>query len=142
VRRFRLPSFVLIDGMFKEPFPILHVQDPERSARFYLDNFGFEQTFRWPEEGALEFAFLRLGETGIGIASTAAPDLPDWPHDRPTGSFQLCIYTDDTDAAAGRLVAQGVRQVTAPREMEWGEKLAFFEDPDGNLIHVTAVTAS
>jgi hypothetical protein len=23
--------------------------------------------------------------------------------------------------------------------MPWGEKLAFFEDPDGNLIHVTAV---
>jgi hypothetical protein len=23
--------------------------------------------------------------------------------------------------------------------MAWGEKLAFFEDPHGNLIHVTAV---
>jgi lactoylglutathione lyase len=126
--------------MFREPFPILHVQDPECSARFYCDNFGFAQTFRWPEEGALEFAFLRLGETGIGIASAAAPDLPDRPRDRPIGSFQLCIYTDDTDAAAERLVAQGVTQLTPPRVMGWGEKLAFFEDPDGNLIHITAVT--
>jgi hypothetical protein len=23
--------------------------------------------------------------------------------------------------------------------MPWGEELAFFQDPDGNLIHVTAV---
>ena len=23
--------------------------------------------------------------------------------------------------------------------MPWGEKLAFFEDPDGNLVHVTSV---
>jgi len=23
--------------------------------------------------------------------------------------------------------------------MPWGEKPAFFEDPDGNLLHVTAV---
>jgi catechol 2,3-dioxygenase-like lactoylglutathione lyase family enzyme len=75
--------------VFREPFPILHVQDPERSARFYCDNFGFEQTFRWPKEGPLEFAFLQLGETGIGVASTAAPALPDWPQDRGTGSFQL-----------------------------------------------------
>jgi lactoylglutathione lyase len=128
--------------VFREPFPILHVQDPERSARFYCDNFGFEQTFRWPKEGPLEFAFLQLGETGIGVASTAAPPLPDWPQDRGTGSFQLCVYTDDTDAAAERLVARGVKQVTAPRAMAWNEKLAFFEDPDGNLIHVTAVTGS
>jgi lactoylglutathione lyase len=128
--------------MFREPFPILHVQDVDRSARFYRDNFGFEQTFRFPVEGPLEFAFLQLGETGIGVASAAAPALPDWPMDREIGSFQLCIYADDTDAAAERLRARGVKQLTAPREMEWGEKLAFFEDPDGNLIHVTAVTAA
>jgi catechol 2,3-dioxygenase-like lactoylglutathione lyase family enzyme len=77
---------------------------------------------------------------GYWIASAAAPDLPDRPRDRPIGSFQLCIYTDDTDAAAERLVAQGVTQLTPPRVMGWGEKLAFFEDPDGNLIHITAVT--
>jgi catechol 2,3-dioxygenase-like lactoylglutathione lyase family enzyme len=127
--------------MFREPFPILHVEDVERSVRFYSDNFGFEQTFRFPEEGPLEFAFLQLGDTGIGMASGAPPPVPDWPVDRKTGSFQLCIYTDDTDAAAEQLRTRGVKQITAPREMEWGEKLAFFEDPDGNLIHVTAVTA-
>ena len=49
------------------------------------------------------------------------------------------MYADDTDAAAARLRALGVTQLTAPRAMPWGEKLAFFEDPDGNLIHVTAV---
>jgi lactoylglutathione lyase len=125
--------------MFREPFPILHVEQPERSVRFYRECFGFEEQMRWPEDGPLEFAFLRMGETGIGIASTAAPELPDWPSERHLGSFQLCIYTDDTDAAAGRLVAQGVTQLTAPYEAPWGETLAFFEDPDGNLIHVTAV---
>jgi lactoylglutathione lyase len=128
--------------MFREPFPILHVQDVERSARFYSDNFGFDQTFRSPEVGPLEFAFLQLGETGIGVASRAQPTLPDWPEGRETGSFELCIYTDDTDAAAERLRARGVKQLTVPREMESGEKLAFFEDPDGNLIHVTAVSSA
>ena len=128
--------------MFREPFPILHVSDVERSVRFYTESFGFEVAFRFPDEGALEFAFLKLGETGIGIGRAVPPPLPDWPASQPLGSFQLCIYADDTDAAAERLRALGVRQVTAPREMPWGEKLAFFEDPDGNLIHVAAVLES
>jgi lactoylglutathione lyase len=125
--------------MFREPFPILHVSDVERSVALYTKAFDFEIAFRWPDEGPLEFAFLKLGETGIGIGRTEPPALPDWPAEREVGSFQLCIYADDTDAAAERLRSLGVRQVTAPRAMPWGEKLAFFEDPDGNLIHVTAV---
>jgi lactoylglutathione lyase len=127
--------------MFREPFPILHVDDVERSVRFYVECFGFEVGFRWPEEGPLAFAFLELGVTGIGIASREAPDLPDWPSGRETGAFQLCIYTDDTDAAAERLVSRGADQLTVPRTQPWGERLAFFADPDGNLIHVTAMVA-
>jgi catechol 2,3-dioxygenase-like lactoylglutathione lyase family enzyme len=125
--------------VFREPFPILHVDDVERSARFYTESFGFEVAFRFPDEGPLEFAYLRLGETGIGIGGRKPPAVPDWPAEQDLGNFQLCLYTDDTDAAAARLRALGVNQLTEPRAMAWGEKLAFFEDPDGNLIHVTAV---
>jgi lactoylglutathione lyase len=120
--------------MFREPFPILHVSDVERSVALYTEAFGFELAFRWPDEGALEFAFLKLGETGIGIGRAEPPPLPDWPSGRELGSFQLCIYADDASVAAGHLRSLGLRQVTVPREMPWGEKLAFFEDPDGNLI--------
>jgi lactoylglutathione lyase len=125
--------------MFREPFPILHVSDVERSVALYTEAFGFELGFRFPAEGPIEFAYLKLGDTGIGIGRAVPPPLPDWPAKRELGAFQLCIYADDTDAAAERLCSLGLRQLTEPREMPWGEKLAFFEDPDGNLIHVTAV---
>ena len=82
---------------------------------------------------------MKLGETGIGIGRAVPPPLPDWPADRDLGSFQLCIYTDDARVAAERLRSLGLTQVTAPRDMPWGERLTFFEDPDGNLIHVTSV---
>lgn len=124
--------------MFREPFPILHVSEVERSVRFYRECFGFELRFRWPAEGPLEFAFLALGASGIGVASQSAPDLPDWPRERDLDSFQLCVYTDDADTASERLEGLGARRVTASREMPWGEKLVFFEDPDGNLLHVAA----
>ena len=124
--------------MFRTPFPILHSDDVARAIRFYCDTLDFTMAMRWPEEGAVEFAFLEMGDTGIGIASRQPPALPDWPADRGTGDFQLCIYTDDTAAAAARLRAAGAPQITAPRSMPWGETLAFFEDPDGNLVHITA----
>jgi lactoylglutathione lyase len=125
--------------MFREPFPILHVSDVERTVALYTDAFGFELGFRFPDEGAIEFVYLKLGEAGIGIGRAVPPPLPDWPAERDLGAFQLCIYADDVDAAAERLRTLGLKQITESRAMPWGEKLAFFEDPDGNLIRVTAV---
>jgi lactoylglutathione lyase len=125
--------------MFREPFPILHVSDVERAVALYTEAFGFEVTFRWPGEGVVEFAFLKLGDTGIGIGRAEPPAVPDWPVERDVGTFQLCVYTDDTAAIAEHLRHSGLEQLTAPREMPWGEKLAFFQDPDGILIHVTSV---
>ena len=124
--------------MFRTPFPILHTDDVDRAIRFYCDALDFAVSFRWPEEGPIEFAFLEMGETGIGISSRRPPAVPDWPPERELGAFQLCIYADDTAAAATRLRTAGAVQVTSPRSMPWGETLAFFEDPDGNLIHITA----
>jgi lactoylglutathione lyase len=114
---------------FKEAFPILYSDDVGRAADFYRSTFGFEQSFRWPAEGdELEFVFLRLPPLGIGIAKR-----------QPIGDedFQLCIYTDDLDAAAERLRAAGAEEVQPPQDMPWGERLTYFHDLDGNLLHVT-----
>ena len=125
---------------FSESFPIVYAGDVERSLAFYRDLLDFELTYRWPDEGRIDFAYLRLGDTGIGISSASAPaelhgraPVADSPV-----RFELCLYTDDTDAAAARMRAAGVRELRPPEDMPWGERLAYFEDPDGNPIHVAA----
>ncbi|MDP8910784.1 MAG: VOC family protein [Actinomycetota bacterium] len=117
---------------FREPFPILYVNDVARAADFYASTFGFDVAYRWPAEGALEFAFLRLEPLGIGIAARHGA-----AHNRGS-DFELCIYTDDVDAAAERLRAAGAEEVTAPADQPWGERLTYFRDADGHLLHVTA----
>ena len=117
---------------FREAFPILYVEDAARAAEFYASTFGFEVAYRWPAEGALEFAFLRLEPLGIGVASRRGA-----AHNRGR-DFELCIYTDDADAAAEQLRAAGAEEVTAPTDQPWGERLAYFRDGDGHLLHVTA----
>ena len=123
---------------FRTPFPILYTSDPQRSLEFYREAFGFELAFRWPADGELEYGYLTLGESGIGIGRAAAP-----LHGLPvtaTGParFELCIYTDDTDAAAARLRELGACELLPPTTQPWGERLCYFADPDGNPLHVTA----
>ena len=108
-------------------FPIVYSADVERSARFYAQAFGFEQTYRWPSEGGpLEYVALRRGDSHLGIGLGEG-----------RGGFELCLYVEDVDATAESLRTLGAREVAPPADQPWGERLAFFEDPDGHRLHVT-----
>jgi catechol 2,3-dioxygenase-like lactoylglutathione lyase family enzyme len=124
---------------FREAFPIVYAADVDRSVRFYCDLFGFEVVYRFPPEGELEFAFLRLEPLGIGVVSREAPErlLGRSPADGSPPRFELCIYADDVDRAADDLVRGGATLIVPPTDQPWGERLLFTEDPDGNPIQVT-----
>jgi lactoylglutathione lyase len=124
---------------FRDAFPIVYVQDVERSLAFYAAAFGFVPHFRWPEQGVAEFVALSLEDQALGLAAASDEPLHGLPI-ATTGPtrFELCIYTDDTDDAARRLRALGARELRAPEDMPWGERLCYFADPDGNPLHVTA----
>jgi lactoylglutathione lyase len=116
---------------FREPFPIVKVEDVERAAAFYISTFGFDRTFGWPAEGEATFVFLTLDPLGIALAARAGDD--DSGRD-----VDLWIYADDVDEAADRLRAAGAKEVLAPTDQPWGERMCSFRDPDGYLIHVGA----
>jgi lactoylglutathione lyase len=113
---------------FREPFPILYVDDVGRSIRFYTESLGFEVSYRWPQDGETVFAFLRLDPLGIAV-SRRAPE-------HKGRDFELCLYTDDADRAAGQLRSAGAEEVQAPQDEPWGERRTYFRDPDGHLVHV------
>jgi lactoylglutathione lyase len=127
--------------MFRDPFPIVYAANVARSVAFYRDLLGFEPGYRWPPEGPeLHFQVLRLGDYAIAVARFAAPERL-YGRKPVAGSpprFELCLYCDDTNEAAGRLRAGGARELRPPEDMPWGERLAYFEDPDGNAIQITA----
>jgi lactoylglutathione lyase len=121
---------------FREAFPILYVDDVERASRLYTSALGFLEGYRFPPvgEGAAAFVFLRLEPLGIALAARSG----DPERFNPGGDFELCIYTDDVDAAAEGLRAAGCDEVRPPTDEPWGERRAYFRDSDGHLLHVTA----
>jgi uncharacterized glyoxalase superfamily protein PhnB len=126
---------------FREAFPIIYSDDVDRLARFYIDAFRFELTFRWPpeESAPLEFGNLRLGSSSIGIGSPIGP-----LHGKPAAAsgnpatFELCIETDDVDEAVTNSMRCGATLVREPVDEPWDERMAYIADPDGHPIMLFA----
>ena len=57
----------------------------------------------------------------------------------PTG---ITFLTDDIHADYERMRRQGVRFLSAPQKMDWGEWLCAFVDPDGNEFDLKQPSAS
>jgi 4a-hydroxytetrahydrobiopterin dehydratase len=122
---------------FREAFPIAQAVDPEALAHFYADAFGFVERYRFPAEGALEYAFMKLPPLGIGIGRRP-PQAAALPEDR---GWELWIYADDADVGVERAVAAGASVLEEPVDQPWGERVALVADPEGNRIRIGAVVA-
>jgi methylmalonyl-CoA/ethylmalonyl-CoA epimerase len=105
----------------------LHVSDADRAERFYRDTLGLRLLFRFGELVFFDCAGVRLMLEG--------------GHEpRGPGHAAFCIYlrTDRLDAEVARLKSAGVYFEREPQMVArmpdhelW---LAFFRDPDNNLL--------
>jgi uncharacterized glyoxalase superfamily protein PhnB len=118
---------------FREPFPILTVDDVDRAVDFYCSTFGFEQAYAFERDGVTAYAFLTLVPLGVGIARREAPSDP---------AIALWIYTDDVDAAAAVLRERSATELLPPTDQPWGERMCTFRDIDGHVIHVASQDGS
>ncbi len=76
-------------------------------------------TFEWPPD----FYSLEL-KSGGSLAIAQVPD-------PVVGGFQLCVYTDNVDAAVASLRDSGVTVLQEPEDQPWNERMAYVADPDG-----------
>jgi lactoylglutathione lyase len=143
--------------VFRNSFPIIYTSDIAAALAFYRDLLGFAETYRFPATGTEfpatgtefpateaepEFVSLTLaGGGGLGLA--AATDGQTGAHGQTltprTGrQFELCVYTDDVDAAVGELRRRGVPVLVEPADQPWGERMAYVADPDGHPVMICA----
>lgn len=103
---------------------------PERLAQWYVDVLGFHINYRY---GPFVFAKAPNGSMIEFIPSEG--ETPSQAMRTP-GIRHIAIAVDDFDQAYAELGKKGVRWVGEPSTSPEGNRLAFFEDGDGNYLHI------
>jgi catechol 2,3-dioxygenase-like lactoylglutathione lyase family enzyme len=112
--------------------PIFHVADVEASLRFYVDQLGFTNPWRYDEDGKVFVAQVERQGCAIILAAT-------WPDKTDKGlSFVSLNVEPPTPEAAtaaldelrAELESKGVRV----KDGRWGYRLLVIDDPDGNQL--------
>jgi lactoylglutathione lyase len=112
----------------EDAFPIFQTRDLAQAIAFYAERLGFEETYRFPEDGPPTFVVVSLGTFSLGLAE--ADEVA------PAGRVSLWLYSDDVDGEIEALRGAGVELVKEPEDQEWGERMASVLDPDGNEIFI------
>jgi catechol 2,3-dioxygenase-like lactoylglutathione lyase family enzyme len=87
---------------------------------------------------ALGFTLIRAGDLAAFSslrAGTSYLNLTVRSGGRPCGWWgRVIFYVADVDALHARVIANGYRPDTAPRNAEWGERFFHVTDPDGHEL--------
>jgi|SRR5579884_1616434 len=123
-------ALATIPAVFKgiEHFAIAS-PNPKRLADWYTANLEFEVTFEYAGN-----YFVQAANGGLIEIVLAEGERPESGYRTP-GLRHIAILVDDFDAAYDQLASQGVKFEGEPYTNE-GNRLVFFKDPDGNLIHL------
>lgn len=111
----------------------LYVADPERSAQFYKDVFGFESIAR----GSRLWALGVEGKQVLLLCKKGASrELPHTSHDGD-GQLHLAFAIAAADVAAweGWLAENGIA-IVERRTWERGGRSLYFRDPDNHLLEL------
>lgn len=103
--------------------------NPKRLAEWYVAYLDFQLTY--------EYAGNYFVQAGNGSLIEIVPAEGERPETamRTPGLRHIAISVDDFDAAHRRLAEQGVKFAGEPYTSA-SNRIIFFADPDGNLIHL------
>jgi catechol 2,3-dioxygenase-like lactoylglutathione lyase family enzyme len=123
-------------AIFIKSLVTLYTHDILKAADFYGRLLGFEETYRFPEQGIAEHIEYCVGTTTIAISSPAGLEAHGMPPATPGHPFEIGLKTDDVHAILQHLRAHGVTILKEPSLSAAGNQYAYIADPDGNWISV------
>jgi catechol 2,3-dioxygenase-like lactoylglutathione lyase family enzyme len=110
----------------------LHTPNFAEMETFYTQTLGLPIVDRWDHRNIV---FIDIGSTTIELAAREQSTA----NGAPTGGFHhIALQVESTEAAFAEVAAKGVRIHLEPKDI--GEAvIAFFYDPDGNLVELFEV---
>lgn len=120
---------------------ILYVADQARSTAFYRTLLGREPVLEVP--GMTEFELSPGVKLGLmpeqGIARIISGPMPHPATAQSIPRCELYWLVDDLLAAIGQAKLAGALEVSPVADRDWGDRVAYFADPDGHVIALAKV---
>ncbi|MBX2796537.1 MAG: VOC family protein [Myxococcales bacterium] len=118
-------------------YAILYVPSVPEAVAFYERAFGFTDSFvhEGKDYGELRTGATKLAFTAHELAAKAVPT----PYraaeggDKPLG-MELTLTTTELDAAHQRAVDAGARELSAPHDTPWGQRVSYVLDLNGVIV--------
>ena len=122
-------------------YTILYVDDVPATLAFYGQAFGLSTRYTH-ESGS--YGELETGATALAFVShTLLRQIGKTPQspvlDKPTS--EIALVTDDVAGAVKRAVAAGATLVQEPRDMPWGQTIAYVGDLNNFLVEICTPVA-
>ena len=111
--------------------PQLRTRDLDGSIRFYTEKVGLLLDFRYSDF----YAGIRAGDQLFHLKLADSPD-PSIAWVQAEDHLHLYLGTDDVDAVAQRLRANGVALTQEPTDTAWQTRELVFLDDQGHTIYV------
>jgi len=109
---------------------MVYSKDVASSLRFYADHLGFKLIETYQHEGRIVYARLKssAGNTTIALHHVAPGE------ELHTGGVRLYFEVKDLDHFCERLESSGLQFSEKPKQMPWGWRQAYLNDPDGHEV--------
>lgn len=115
---------------------IIYVEDQHRSRNFYEKILEMKPALDVP--GMTEFLLNENAKLGImpcsGIAKILGEKLPNPSLATGIPKCELYLYVDNIDSRFKIALEAGAKLVSKIEKRNWGDKVCYFSDDDGNVI--------
>jgi predicted enzyme related to lactoylglutathione lyase len=132
-------------GEARHAITIFAVSDVPGAVAFYRQAFG------WPVrvDTPVYVELVLPDERGLGlyaresfVKNTASEVLPGPDSTAQTTGTELYLHVGDVAAAAAAIEKAGGRKLSEAAPRPWGETVAYFADPDGNVLAIAKPAAN
>lgn len=119
---------------------VIPVRDLEKCVSFYRDKLGLTLQVKEAEFAYLVFA--KQDRPGVALSTmdnmvNLISEAQVRPKEETIHRTFFAVFVDDVDKEYDELVAKGVHFVKPPVTHPWGQRIAYFEDPEGNLWEIS-----
>lgn len=118
---------------------VLVVRDFDTCLKFYRDTLGLPLTFSDVNFAAFNFGNQQLALMHNSNASHLISEAVIQPNSTTEGAprFFIAVFLDDVDKAYEAFKAKGVPFIKPPTTHPWGQRIAYFHDPEGNIWEIS-----